>query len=227
MAYPLSADFTSGAPASAWWGYTLSSGAQQICSTTGSALIAKLRAILGLDSTNLVWDSALQQALISSAGSMPSSIQQALQADLTAGSVSNISLGYGIYLAYYQQSNLAPSAIGVPNGAIVPQFGVPVQPSQDPTWNDLICFNPASDPAPLSLSPAARQTAQQQSASGVRLAAGQTPASIAITLPALGEVVGLPILLLLGVVFVGGIWWLSEQNKSATQRVRTRSRRRS
>jgi hypothetical protein len=217
MSYPLTPDFVSGQPDSAWWAYALPDGSQNICSTTGAAFLSKLRGMFGLDPTP-VWDASLQSGLISQAGAYPS-VQAQLQSDLANNTVTKVSLTFGVYLAYYAPSQLQLASIGLNDVLAAPQFGIPVSPSADPSGitDDLVCFNPVNQVAPLSLSFADRSIAQQQSASGVRLAPGQQ-------LPIAAQGLSPVSVLFLGAAFVAGVWWLSEQNKKAATKV-SRTRR--
>ncbi len=194
MAYPLQSNFTSASLDDAWWSYTRDNGTTNICSTTGAAILRRLR-----QGPPVAWDDTLQSALMAQAAAL--SLQQGagwnqvisqLTSDQASRTVSRLAMTFAIYLAYYRNSNLRLDAIGIPSDAILPQWGVVVadrdQNSNPGITDDLVCFDPNSDSNPLGLTPSDIANVQSQSSSGIRLHPGESLPTVAPPPPNLSGV---------------------------------------
>lgn len=212
MPFPAAPNFRSGQLDDAWWRYTRNDGSVNVCMTTGSAFMTALRSALGL-SPSLTWDDTLQHALVNFADQqntqMPStgwdSVRDEVAQDL-GQNPSLLSVQLGIFAAYYAPHGERFDAINLLASAVLPLYNAPVAAYADGGLSDqLVCFDPNTDPNPTVQSASDRATAQSNSTYGVRLAPGESPPE-PISVPAGPPGLDLFGLAIAGVVFVGVIY---------------------
>jgi hypothetical protein len=227
MSWPTNSNFNSSQLDDAWWNVTLADGTTNVCATTESSFVGILRTSFGLDET-LVWDDALTNALAGFAAARNTefpgqgwdSIHDQILQDITDQAVAPISVGVGLYAAYYYPHGERFDAINFPPNAILPVYGAPILPyngSGSGLSDAIVCFNTQTDPNPTVQDPADRSNAQAQSTYGVRLAAGQAPPAPMMS-PAGPAGLGWFELIAIGAAFAGIVYVLTREPSRPAQR---------
>jgi hypothetical protein len=216
MSFPQLPNFTIAGPDEfnppAWWSYTRDDGSVNICATTGGSFIRRIRGAFGL--SGAAWDNDLQTALLNRArqfqASQPTAGWQTLVADLEqslrTATVTPLALRFAIWTSYYQASGLRLDAIDVPEGTVLPRWGVQVPASRSDT---LVCFDPSHDPNPVVLGRNDFQTAAQQSSTGIRLHPGESLPSSAPAVPEGPGGLSTGALVVMGLLTVGAVVFVS------------------
>lgn len=219
MAYPSRPDFTASAPDAfnppAWWAFRRDDGSLNVCATTGAAVVRRARQVLGL-SSDPIWDSTLQSALLAQAQqfdrAQPGAGWSTIVSGLAGNTVSSVALQFAIWLAYYQPNGLRLDAIGIQSNAVLPSFGVRLPTSGD---DALTCFDPQRDPSPDSLATQADlQAAQGESSAGIRLHPGESLPSPTVVPPGPSGL-STAALIGIGVVAIGAIAAVAYSNRKA------------
>ena len=210
----------SGEPYGFFWTYT-ESGVTHVCAWNGGSFVRTLRSALRLPVSD-VWDADLQQALIAVAqgfvgtDSAWAPVVTYLRNDLATQIVSLLSVQFALYFLIYRAAGKRFDLIGIAPTTILPAWGVPPAPADllgftGHTTDELICFVPNVDPPP-PLPPSQTQAAVLASQAGVR--AGRSTAAPPEIVRGISNEAGGLILLGLGVVFAGGVWWFTRTRKN-------------
>lgn len=191
MGYPNPSSFISPDPFSAWWFYSVG-GVQNVCESTGAAIVRRARQALGLPAS-LAWDQQLVDRLRAVDAGDP--------------------MRTAIWVAYYREQGATRpiGGISIPSGAALPSMSGSVPDDRGAYGGRLVCFIPASDPPPESLASAALQTAFAQSATGLRIGPGHPEPRFDVTVSSMGSVVGPVGIGLAAVAIVGAAWWWSRR----------------
>ncbi len=229
--YPSAPDFSVGLPTDfgadnnyrlpAWWQYTMDDGSIDVCETTGSSVIDHARTALSL-SANETWDNDLQNALITQATTLSASqsgdwtdLISDLQNALNTQVVSQNSLIFAIWIAYYQANGLRLDVLYVPPGAVMPTWGVAVP--LNPGGDLFACWNVNRDPQPQDQ--ASYAIAAPQSTDGVRLLAGQSPPAAQTPVPPGPSGLSTPWLIGIGILVVGSVALIAWTNETYVKTV--------
>ena len=210
----------SGEPYGFFWTYT-EAGVTHICATQGGAFIRRLRAALGLPD-NDVWDASVQNALIAQAQQAAATdprwapIVTALQYDLGVQILRPVSVQLGLYVTYYRPAGKRFDLIGLDPTTVLPAWGFPPASTDlvgfpGHTGAEMICFVPNLDAPPP---PPASQIPDLFAASQTGVRAGRSTAPSPEIVRGISNEAGGLILLGLGVVFAGGVWWFTRTRKN-------------
>ncbi len=226
--YPNAPDFSIGPPDAnstyllpAWWQYTRDDGSINVCETTGSTAINHARLALGL-SANATWDNDLQNALINQATTLSStqagdwtSLIADLQNALNTQVVSQNSLIFALWLAYYQPYQLRLDVIYVPPTAVMPTWGIAVP--LNPGGDLFACWNANRDQIPNDQ--ASYNVAAPESVEGIRLLPGESPPAPQSPVPPGPAGLSTPWLIAIGILAVGSVALIAWTNETYVKTV--------
>ncbi len=204
----------SGEPYSFFFSYT-ESGVHHVCAWNGGSFVRTLRTALRLPVSE-IWDAELQQSLIAVAqgyvGSDPAwqPIIAFLTRDRDSQNVSALSVQFGLYFLIYRPAGKRFDLIGIAPNTVLPTWGIPPAPTDltgftGHTPDEFVCFVPNLDPPP-PLSVAETPAVIAASQSGVR--AGRSSAAPTQIIHGVSNEVSGMMLLGLGALFFGGVWWI-------------------
>ncbi len=218
-------NFNSGDPFSARWSYR-ELPVDNICATQGAGFLRRLYLALNVDPLP-IWGSELQSALIAKASSLRDQsanpaqwlpVIRALQSDLASTRTSSVGHVFGIYVAYYLESNRRLDAISLPASTILLHWGV--APANDGGLNDgaVVCIDPLLDQPFLTVT----STDIQESSTGIRVGDGRPVPPGQNTIPN-SAVIGIGGLVVIG-LFGAGAWWLFGRTPSRSNPTLTREK---
>ncbi len=172
--------FNSAEPFSAFWQY-IDGPVADTCATQGRTFINSLQAALRTGGGPGVWKDEVQAALVEKAREFRSaypnqgweSVHAQILADQTARRIGGMSLVFAIYITYYLSAGRRLDAIRVAPNTVLPVWGVAVPNDAGPSAGSLVCYAPATDIPPLSMSRAQILAAAAESTTGIRVGTGR------------------------------------------------------